>query len=228
MQVSSAFSVCSASSLLPLLPESLLFLPSASISSMNMMQGPLSFFALANSLRTRAAPVPAYFSTKSDPEQCSRGTSAMDAVARARVVLPITWKERRTMHQINGEYVRYISAKHVFATHSMDQYTKEKSTNAYVIWPASTHNISTYLYQEGLRVEDPLEDVRQPESTCQDSAEYRPAPLRHAWHYQCPQYHQTSSPSLHPFGSSFERRYRDLPPMIPLVPICLRSCRDDK
>mmetsp|Transcript_13731 Transcript_13731/g.27849 ORF Transcript_13731/g.27849 Transcript_13731/m.27849 type:complete len:225 (+) Transcript_13731:588-1262(+) len=126
MQVSSAFSVCSASSLLPLLPESLLFLPSASISSMNMMQGPLSFFALANSLRTRAAPVPAYFSTKSDPEQCSRGTSAMDAVARARVVLPITWKERRTMHQINGEYVRYISAKHVFATHSMDQYTKEK------------------------------------------------------------------------------------------------------
>ena len=89
IQVSRAFRVCSASSLLPLPPESLLFLPRASISSIKIMHGPPIFFAFANNCRTRAAPVPAYFSTKSLPEHEMRGTSADAAVARARVVLPV-------------------------------------------------------------------------------------------------------------------------------------------
>ena len=83
MQVNRALSVCSASSLLPLTPESLRFLPRASISSINIIHGPPIFLALANNCRTRAAPVPAYFSTKSLPEHEIRGTSADAAVARA-------------------------------------------------------------------------------------------------------------------------------------------------
>src|SRR6187431_1943510 len=62
--------------------------PTASISSMKMMQGAF-FFACSKRSRTRLAPTPTNISTKSEPEIEKNGTPASPAMARARSVLPV-------------------------------------------------------------------------------------------------------------------------------------------
>src|SRR5712692_8202803 len=62
--------------------------PTASISSMKMMQG-ACFFPCSNRSRTRLAPTPTNISTKSEPEMLKNGTPASPAMARARSVLPV-------------------------------------------------------------------------------------------------------------------------------------------
>src|SRR6266581_1557240 len=73
-------SVCSRSSLPPPRPAPRCR-PTASISSMNTMQG-ACFFAWSNMSRTRAAPTPTNISTKSDPEIEKKGTFASPAIAQ--------------------------------------------------------------------------------------------------------------------------------------------------
>ena len=80
-------SVCSRSSLPPPSPAPLC-LPTASISSMKIMQG-WFFFAISNRSRTREAPTPTYISTKSEPETEKNGTPASPATALANSVLPV-------------------------------------------------------------------------------------------------------------------------------------------
>lgn len=62
--------------------------PTASISSINTMQGAFSLACL-NRSRTRAAPTPTNISTKSEPDIERKGTSASPATALARSVLPV-------------------------------------------------------------------------------------------------------------------------------------------
>ena len=62
--------------------------PTASISSMKMMQGAFSFACL-NKSRTRAAPTPTNISTKSEPDKEKKGTPASPATAFASKVLPV-------------------------------------------------------------------------------------------------------------------------------------------
>ena len=62
--------------------------PSASSSSMKMMQG-AAFRACSNRSRTRAAPTPTNISTNSEPEIEKNGTPASPATARASSVLPV-------------------------------------------------------------------------------------------------------------------------------------------
>src|SRR5215207_4247235 len=81
------FSVCSRSSLPPPRPAPR-WRPTASISSMKMMQGAF-FFAWSNMSRTREAPTPTNISTKSEPEIVKNGTFASPATARAISVLPV-------------------------------------------------------------------------------------------------------------------------------------------
>lgn len=64
------------------------FLPTASISSMNRMQGEC-FRAVANISRTRDGPTPTNISRNSDPDTLMKGTFASPAVALARSVLPV-------------------------------------------------------------------------------------------------------------------------------------------
>ena len=86
ISTSSWFSVCSRSSWLSdWLPR---LRPTASSSSMKMMQAPCLRASL-NSLRTRAAPTPAYISTKSEPLANRNGTPASPAIERASSVLPV-------------------------------------------------------------------------------------------------------------------------------------------
>ena len=66
ISTSSWFSVCSRSSCPPPSPAPR-WRPTASISSMNTIQGAV-FFALSKRSRTRDAPTPTYISTKSEPE----------------------------------------------------------------------------------------------------------------------------------------------------------------
>ena len=80
-------SVCSRSSLPPPSPAPR-DRPTASISSMKMMQGAF-FLACSNMSRTRLAPTPTNISTKSDPEMVKKGTPASPATARAISVLPV-------------------------------------------------------------------------------------------------------------------------------------------
>src|SRR5881397_1802173 len=87
ISTSSWFSVCSRSSLPPPRPAPR-WRPTASISSMNTMQG-ACFFACSNISRTRAAPTPTNISTKSEPEIEKNGTFASPAMARASSVLPV-------------------------------------------------------------------------------------------------------------------------------------------
>ena len=87
ISTSSWFSVCSRSSLPPPRPAPR-WRPTASISSMNTMQGAF-FFACSNMSRTRAAPTPTNISTKSEPEIEKNGTFASPAMARASSVLPV-------------------------------------------------------------------------------------------------------------------------------------------
>lgn len=66
----------------------LLFLPTASISSMNIIAGAF-YLAVANKSLTLAAPTPTKISTKSDPETGINGTPASPAQAFANMVLPV-------------------------------------------------------------------------------------------------------------------------------------------
>lgn len=87
ISTSSWFSVCSRSSLPPPRPAPR-WRPTASISSMKMMQGAF-FLACSNMSRTRLAPTPTNISTKSEPEMVKNGTPASPATARAIRVLPV-------------------------------------------------------------------------------------------------------------------------------------------
>ena len=81
------FKVCSRSSWPPPRPAPR-WRPTASISSMNTIQGAL-FFAWSNRSRTREAPTPTNISTKSEPEILKKGTPASPATAFASRVLPV-------------------------------------------------------------------------------------------------------------------------------------------
>src|SRR6202034_3244694 len=87
ISTSNWLSVCSRSSLPPPRPAPR-WRPTASISSMKMMQGAF-FFACSNMSRTRLAPTPTNISTKSEPEMVKKGTLASPATARAISVLPV-------------------------------------------------------------------------------------------------------------------------------------------
>ena len=87
ISTSSWFRVCSRSSLPPPRPAPR-WRPTASISSMKMMQGAF-FLACSNMSRTREAPTPTNISTKSEPEMVKNGTLASPAMARASSVLPV-------------------------------------------------------------------------------------------------------------------------------------------
>ena len=62
--------------------------PTASISSINIIQGAF-FFAFSKRSRTREAPTPTNISTKSAPEIEKKGTPATPATALASNVLPV-------------------------------------------------------------------------------------------------------------------------------------------
>ncbi len=81
------FSVCSRSSCPPPRPAPR-WRPTASISSMKMMQGAF-FLPCTKRSRTRDAPTPTNISTKSEPEMEKNGTPASPATPRASSVLPV-------------------------------------------------------------------------------------------------------------------------------------------
>ena len=87
ISTSNWLSVCSRSSWPPPNPAPR-WRPTASISSMKMMQGAF-FLPCSNRSRTRLAPTPTNISTKSDPEIEKNGTLASPAIARANRVLPV-------------------------------------------------------------------------------------------------------------------------------------------
>ena len=86
ISVSSWFKVCSRSSLPEMFPSR--FLPMASISSMNTIQGAFSLACL-NRSRTLAAPMPTNISTNSEPDMEKKGTLDSPATALASMVLPV-------------------------------------------------------------------------------------------------------------------------------------------
>ena len=86
ISVSSWFKVCSRSSLPEMFPSR--FLPMASISSMNTIQGAFSLACL-NRSRTLAAPMPTNISTNSEPDMEKNGTLDSPATALASMVLPV-------------------------------------------------------------------------------------------------------------------------------------------
>src|SRR5438046_10493862 len=87
ISTSSWLSVCSRASWPPPRPAPR-WRPTASISSMKMMQGAF-FFPWTKRSRTREAPTPTNISTKSEPEIEKKGTPASPAMARARSVFPV-------------------------------------------------------------------------------------------------------------------------------------------
>ena len=87
ISTSSWLSVCSRSSCPPPRPAPR-WRPTASISSMKMMQGEFCL-ACSKRSRTREAPTPTNISTKSEPEIEKNGTPASPATARASSVLPV-------------------------------------------------------------------------------------------------------------------------------------------
>ena len=87
ISTSNWFNVCSRSSCPPPIPAPLC-LPTASISSMNIIQG-WCFFACSNKSLTRLAPTPTNISTKSEPLIEKKGTPASPATAFAIKVLPV-------------------------------------------------------------------------------------------------------------------------------------------
>ncbi len=87
-------SVCSLSSCPPPRPAPLC-LPTASISSMNMMHGAF-FLPCTKRSRTREAPTPTNISTKSLPDMEKNGTPASPAIALARRVLPVPGEPTRS------------------------------------------------------------------------------------------------------------------------------------
>lgn len=88
ISTSSWLSVFSRSSWPPNPPRELLFRPTASISSMKIMQGAF-FLAWLKRSRTRAGPTPTNISRNSEPEMERNGTPASPAVALANSVLPV-------------------------------------------------------------------------------------------------------------------------------------------
>ena len=87
ISTSSWLRVCSLSSCPPPRPVPL-WRPTASISSMNMIQGEF-FLAVWNKSLTLEAPTPTNISTKSEPEIEKNGTPASPETALARRVLPV-------------------------------------------------------------------------------------------------------------------------------------------
>ena len=87
ISTSSWLRVCSLSSCPPPIPAPLC-LPTASISSIKIIDGAF-FFASAKRSLTREAPTPTYISTKSEPEIEKNGAPASPATARASKVLPV-------------------------------------------------------------------------------------------------------------------------------------------
>ena len=87
ISVSNWLRVCSRSSLPPPIPAPR-WRPTASISSIKMMQGAFSL-ARRNKSRTRDAPTPTNISTNSDAEIEKKGTPASPAIAFAKSVLPV-------------------------------------------------------------------------------------------------------------------------------------------
>ena len=87
ISTNSWLSVCSLSSCPPPSPAPLC-LPTASISSINIIHGAF-FFPCSNKSLTREAPTPTNISTKSEPLILKNGTSASPAIALARRVLPV-------------------------------------------------------------------------------------------------------------------------------------------
>mmetsp|Transcript_13670 Transcript_13670/g.38718 ORF Transcript_13670/g.38718 Transcript_13670/m.38718 type:complete len:295 (+) Transcript_13670:912-1796(+) len=87
ISVRSWLMVCSRSSLPPPIPAPL-WRPTASISSIKIMQGALDF-AFSKRSRTREAPTPTNSSTNSEAAQEKKGTPASPATALARRVLPV-------------------------------------------------------------------------------------------------------------------------------------------
>src|ERR1035437_1686315 len=87
ISTSNWFRVCSRSSCPPPRPAPR-WRPTASISSMKMMQGAF-FLPCSKRSRTRLAPTPTNISTKSEPEIEKNGTLASPATARASSVLPV-------------------------------------------------------------------------------------------------------------------------------------------
>ena len=81
------FRVCSLSSFPPPRPAPLL-LPTASISSIKIIQGEC-FFPCSNMSLTLDAPTPTNISTKSDPDIVKNGTPASPAIALANKVFPV-------------------------------------------------------------------------------------------------------------------------------------------
>ncbi|MDT4840928.1 hypothetical protein FQZ97_747660 [compost metagenome] len=88
ISTNSEFRVFSLSSFPPGMAPFPRLLPTASISSIKIIQGAFSFACL-NRSRTRAAPTPTNISTKSDPESEKNGTLASPATALAIRVLPV-------------------------------------------------------------------------------------------------------------------------------------------
>ena len=86
ISVNSWFNVCSLSSFPPTCPSR--FLPMASISSINTIQGAFSFACLNRSL-TLDAPIPTNISTNSEPDMEKKGTLASPATALANIVFPV-------------------------------------------------------------------------------------------------------------------------------------------
>ena len=88
------FRVCSRSSCPPPKPAPRCR-PTASISSMKMMQGACCL-PWAKRSRTREAPTPTNISTKSEPDMLKNGTPASPATALARSVLPVPGGPKRS------------------------------------------------------------------------------------------------------------------------------------
>ncbi|CDD33168.1 uncharacterized protein BN762_00886 [Bacteroides sp. CAG:714] len=88
ISVSNWFKVFSRSSFPPMFGFFPRARPTASISSMKIIQGDFSL-AWRNRSRTREAPTPTNISTKSEPEIEKNGTSASPATALAKRVLPV-------------------------------------------------------------------------------------------------------------------------------------------
>lgn len=72
----------------PISPRACLFLPTASISSIKIMQGAF-FLAWLKRSRTLAGPTPTNISRNSEPERERKGTPASPAVALANSVFPV-------------------------------------------------------------------------------------------------------------------------------------------
>ena len=137
ISTSSWFNVCSRSSWPPPKPTPRLR-PTASISSMKMMQGAF-FLAVAKRSRTREAPTPTNISTKSEPDMEKNGTLASPAMARASSVLPVpggpTMSTPRGMRPPSFEYLEGSFKKSTSSlTSSLASSQPATSAKVVLIW----------------------------------------------------------------------------------------------